>query len=91
MKTQVYSWRVSAGLKSDLERMSRRKNTSVSAVLTEAAREWLAKAEVEAAEEQTRLHAAAAEFIGSIRGGDRNRAANASRLVREQLRRRYAR
>ena len=43
MKTEVYSWRVSADLKTDLEREARRRNISLSAALDLAAQEWLAK------------------------------------------------
>jgi hypothetical protein len=76
MKTDVYSWRLSRGLKSDIERAARLKKMRVSAVLDE---------------EQQRLHAAAAPFIGSIRGTNPRRAETANALIKKSLRRRYAR
>jgi hypothetical protein len=68
MKTEVYSWRVSSELKQELEREARRRKASVSSLLDTAAREWLQKSRASLAddEEQKRLHASAAAFIGSI-------------------------
>jgi hypothetical protein len=89
MKTEVYSWRLSAGLKSDLERAARSRKVRVSAVLDMAVREWLAKNAVDIAddEEQKRLHAAAEPFIGCITGKHPRR----SEMVREHVRKRLAR
>ncbi len=93
MKTEVYSWRLSRGLKSDLERAARARRVRVSAVLDMAVREWLAKNAVDIAddEEQKRLHAAVAPYLGSLRGGNPRRGENASKMVKEILRRRYGR
>ncbi len=57
MKAEVYSWRVSADLKTRLEREARRRKVSLSAVLNLAARDWLKKGEAEFGrnEEQLRL------------------------------------
>jgi hypothetical protein len=93
MGSEVYSWRVSTELKSDLEREAALRKTSVSAVLTLAVREWLKKSamSVEEDAQQQALHEAASKCLGAIAGRDPQRAENASRIVRERLRRRRAR
>lgn len=93
MKTEVYSWRVSTELKSDLEREARLRKTSVSAMLDLAAREWLktSAANVAEDEEQRRLHAAASECLGAFAGRDSRRAERGKQAIRERLRRRYGR
>ena len=68
MKTEVYSWRVSSELKSDLERAARSRKVPVSSILDQAVRLWLdrqALAEPDEAKQQ-RLHAELQQFIGSI-------------------------
>jgi hypothetical protein len=93
MKTAVYSWRLSRGLKSDLERAARLKKMRLSALLDSAVRDWLAKnaKDIAGDEEQKRLHAAIEPFIGAIRGSNPRRAENASKLIKQSLHRRYAR
>lgn len=91
MKTEVYSWRVAAEVKSELEREARRRKLSLAAVLDEAAREWLSKSNDSDEQEQARLHAAAAKCIGAFEGGDPSRSENARRLIRERLNRRRGR
>jgi hypothetical protein len=94
MKSEIYSWRLSPDLKSDLEEAARRERVSVAQLLERIAREWL-KARAAAAEddeaEQERLRAIAMQFAGTIRGGDPDRAAEASKRVRELLARKYGR
>jgi hypothetical protein len=86
MKTEVYSWRVSTELKAGLEREARRRKTSVSMVLDQAAREWLSRAMTGGGEdEQRRLHEAAAKCFGAFAGGDAYRSRNARTAVRERL------
>jgi hypothetical protein len=91
MKTEVYSWRVSAELKTSLEREARRRKMSLSAVLDLAAQEWLKKggAEDDAAE-QRRLHAAAVKALGTIEG-DPGDAENAREIIRQRIRQRHGR
>jgi hypothetical protein len=91
MKTEVYSWRVSADLKTGLEREAHRRKISVSAVLDLAAREWLNKggSELESSEEQLRLQNAALECFGAFAGGHANRSENVRQTVRQRLRRRH--
>jgi hypothetical protein len=94
MRTEVYSWRVSTEIKTDLEREARLRNTSVAAVLELAVREWLQKtatAGAEDEEQQRRLHEAADRCLGTIKGNDPGRSENVRQLVRERLRRKYAR
>jgi hypothetical protein len=57
MKSEVYSWRVSVDLKTELEREAQRRKISVSAALDLAARDWLDKGgvEIESDQEQLRL------------------------------------
>ena len=93
MKTEVYSWRLSRGLKSDLERAARARKVRVSTLLDMAAREWLAKNAVDIAddEEQKRLHAAVAPFLGALRGRNPRRSETVSQEVKKILRRHYGR
>jgi post-segregation antitoxin (ccd killing protein) len=93
MKTQVYSWRLSAEVKTDLEREARVRRMPVSAILEAAVRDWLKKAGDNGTEEeaQRRLHAAAARCVGVFESGDPGRSERARQTLRERLRRRHAR
>lgn len=93
MKSEVLSWRISADRKSELEREARMRKTSVSAVLDLAVDELLKHRATgwDDDEEQRRLHAAAEKCMGVVAGDDPYRSENASKLVRERLRRRYGR
>jgi len=93
MKTEVYSWRVSSDLKSELEREARLRKTSISAIVDSAVRDWLRKNTVDPAEdaEQRRLQRAAASCFGALAGHNSRRAETARESVRQRLGRRYAR
>lgn len=95
MKTEVYSWRLSGELKSDLEREARLRKVPVSAVLETAVRDWLElkKGETDASEDdaQRRLHTAAADCLGAIASGKPRRAETARAVLRERLKRRHVR
>ena len=93
MDTEVYSWRVSRELKSDLERQARIRKTSLSAVLNLAARDWLKQsaATIGEDEEQRHLHEAATKCMGAIASGNLRRAETAREAIRERLKRRHAR
>jgi hypothetical protein len=94
MKSEVYSWRLSPDLKSDLEEAARRERVSVAQLLERITRAWLktrASAAEDDAAEQERLRAIAMQFVGTIRGGDPDRAAEVSKRVRELLARKYGR
>jgi post-segregation antitoxin (ccd killing protein) len=89
MKTEVYSWRLSAELKSTLEQEARRRKISVSAALDTAVQEWIEHSRDNSGDEdqQQRLRSAALECVGSISSGNPSRAENARQLVRERLQR----
>lgn len=93
MKTEVYSWRVSADLKTDLEREARRRRISLSAALDLAAQEWLQKHDTDQDDtaRQQRLQRAAAACFGKFASGNPRRAESARQAVRERLRRKHAR
>lgn len=93
MDTEVYSWRVSRELKSDLEQQARIRKTSLSAVLNLAVREWLKQSAVSVGEddEQRRLHEAGMKCIGIIAGDNPRRAETAREAIRGRLKRRNAR
>lgn len=89
MRTEVYSWRLSGQLKSDLEREARLRKVPVSAVLETAVRDWLKNTEADAPEDeaQRRLHTAAANCFGLLSGGNSRRAETARDALRKRLRR----
>lgn len=93
MRTEVYSWRLSGGLKSDLEREARLRKVPVSAVLETAVRDWLKKGESDLSEEdaQRHLHTAAANCFGAIASGNPRRSEMARAALRDRLKRRHAR
>jgi len=94
MKTEVYSWRLSHHLKTELEEAARAEKKSVAELLEQIAQDWLKRFRTPdegEAEKQRRLHEAAMKCAGTIHGDNPNRAENASALVREKLARRYGR
>ena len=93
MKTQVYSWRLSEELKSDLEREARLRNVSVSEVLETAVRDLIQKDDTRLSDNaiQLRLHQGVAPCLGTVRSGNPNRAESARQTLRRRLRKRYAR
>lgn len=93
MKTEVYSWRLSSELKSDLERVARSRKVRVSTVLDTAVREWLAKNAVDIAsdEEQKRLHAVASRYFGAFASGNANRSEQVRETVGKRLGAKYGR
>ncbi len=91
MKTEVYSWRVSAQRKADLESEARREGTSLAGLLERITDNWLRQRRNGDEAEQAAIRRRAAAAIGSIVGGDPTRSSRASQLVEEILRERYAR
>lgn len=91
MKTEVYSWRVSASLKTGLDQEARRRKISVSALLDVAARECLSRGgpDLNAGEEQERLQRAALQCIGAFAGGKPNRSETVRRAMKQRLRKRH--
>jgi len=94
MKTEVYSWRVSAEKKMALESEAVREGKSVAQVLDDISSEWLEQRRRSLAEdelEQKKLRARVLKLAGSLSGRDSERASNASRRVKEILAKRYGR
>jgi post-segregation antitoxin (ccd killing protein) len=93
MRTEVYSWRLSGELKSDLEREARLRKVPVSAVLETAVRDWLKKGDTDVSEDeaQRRLHTAAANSLGVLASGNSRRAESARDTLRKRLRQRHGR
>lgn len=92
-KSEVYSWRVAADLKTALEDAAREERTSVGELLGRMAREWLRDRSVGASESeavQRRIRVSAARFIGSLAGCNPRRAEGARREIRERLAKRRA-
>ena len=93
MKTEIYSWRLSEELKSDLERQAHLRKVSISSVLETAVRDWLKKSKTDAPDdqEQRKLHTAATRCLGVLAGVNSRRAETAREAVRRRLKRRYDR
>jgi len=93
MRDQVYSWRLSSDLKSDLEREARARRLPVSSVLEMAVCDWLKgkHADREADEEQRRLQNLAASCLGVLAGGNPRRSETVRQTIRARLRKRHAR
>jgi len=87
MKTQVYSWRLKSERKAALEEIARKQNRAVSELLDEAVDQWLSEQSDAENEEtlQQRLRQAAAPAIGSIAGGDSERAEQSRARLRAML------
>jgi len=94
MKTEVYSWRVSALRKAELESEARREGTSIAELLERITNDWLEERRTSRngeEAEQAAIRRRASAAIGSIRGGDPMRSSKASQSVKEILRKRYGR
>ena len=94
MKTEVYSWRVSAEKKAVLESEARREGKSLAGLLEEITGNWLEERrnsrngdEAEQAAIRKRVMAT----VGTIRSGDPTLSTRASEIVRERIARKYAR
>jgi hypothetical protein len=88
MKTEVYSWRVSADRKTELESEARREGTSLSRLLDQITASWLKERragrngdEAEQAELRKRVMAT----VGTIRGGDPTLSTRVREIVRARL------
>ena len=92
MKTEVYSWRVSATRKAELESEARREGISLAGLLEQITTVWLQQRRAgrngdEA--EQAALRKRVMATVGKIRGGDPTRSQRASELVKEIIRRKH--
>jgi hypothetical protein len=91
VKNEVYSWRVSSGLKSAIEEAARRAGISSAQLLELAVRHWLEKrSRGTDAAAQEKLHARVRATLGTVRGGG-GRADGSGELVKQKLRQRHAR
>ena len=93
-KTEVYSWRLSPRLKSDLEEAARAAQKSMAELLEAIAREWLERFRESNGDDEERqrvLHEAAMKCAGTIQGSDPYRAENARFEVRKRIAQRHGR
>ena len=93
MKNEVYSWRLSSELKSDLDREARLRKLPVATVLETAVRDWLKRGDsnLSDGEAQRRLQAAATNCIGALCSGNPRRAETVRDTLRDRLSRCRAR
>jgi len=92
-KTEVYSWRVDANLKSALEQSARAERTSVAQLLDSIVRNWLQESSSLNGEDeqQQRLHSAAQQCFGTLNSGGSDLATLAKERVRRKIRERPTR
>jgi hypothetical protein len=93
MKDQVYSWRISAQKKAELESEARREGISLAQLLEQITADWLQEERNSRngdAKEQAALRRRVMATVGTIRGGDPTRSQGASELVREIIRGKHA-
>lgn len=85
-KTAVYSWRLSPELKLALAEVARQNRESIAELLERIVEDWLESSRSPVEEEaQRRLHAEASKYVGSIDGGDPERATGVRQRVRARL------
>jgi hypothetical protein len=88
MKTEVYTWRLSAARKAELEGEARREGTSVSKLLERITADWLAQhSNGHSADdvEQAALRKRVMATVGTIRSGDPTLATRVREVVRERI------
>jgi hypothetical protein len=85
-KTAVYSWRMEAERKAQLEEVSRRRRRPLAELLDEAVAQWLRRQSLAAEDDEERARIKAQRCFATISGGDPERAAHARERVRERLR-----
>ena len=90
--TEVYSWRLEHHLKEALEMAAKSEKSSVAALLSRIVQDWLRRGDAIDDEQaaQNRVRESAASYLGSVRGGDPSRAAEASSRVRRVIRSKHA-
>jgi hypothetical protein len=94
MKTEVYSWRVSAQKKAELESEARREGVSVAGLLDKITSDWIKErrnGRNDDEKEQEAIRSRVMKTVGSIRGGDPTRSQRASELVREIILKKHLR
>ena len=93
-KTEVYSWRLSSGLKSDLEDAARSASKSLAELLEDIAKDWLTRSMggmEDEEERQQHLRSSALRFVGAIKDSNPLRAEGARAELRARLARRHDR
>ena len=93
MKTEVYSWRVSAAKKADLESEARREGTSVADLLDRITADWLQERRTSRngeEDEQAALRRRVMATVGTIHSGNPTLATRAREVVRERIARKHA-
>lgn len=93
MKTEVYSWRVSAQRKAELESEARREGTSLAGLLEQITANWLEERRAgrngdEA--EQAALRKRVMATVGTIRSGDPTLSSRVREVVRTRLLEKHA-
>ena len=94
MKTEVYSWRVSAEKKAELESEARRAGKSLAGLLEQITANWLEerrKSRKGEEAEQAALRKRVMATVGTIRSGDPTLSTRAREVVRERIARKYER
>ncbi|MGH9498719.1 MAG: hypothetical protein ACRD3L_06205 [Terriglobales bacterium] len=89
MKTEVYSWRLSAQRKAELESEARREGASLAQLLEEITGNWLRERRDGDEAEQAAIRKRVMATVGTIRRGDPTRSERASELVREIIRQKH--
>jgi hypothetical protein len=93
MKTEVYSWRVSAAKKADLESEARREGTSVADLLDRITADWLQERRTSRngeEDEQAALRRRVMATVGTIHSGDPTQATRTREVVRERIARKHS-
>jgi predicted DNA-binding protein len=90
MKSEVYSWRLTPEMKTRLESEARRSGKSLAEVLEQISTNWLEqRAGAYDDEMEAKLRNRIMATVGTIRGGDPQRASRSKELVREIIRRKH--
>jgi hypothetical protein len=85
MKTEVYSWRISAERKAELESEARREGTSLAGLLERITAQWLEERRNGDEDEQAALRRRVMATVGTIHSGDPTLATRAREIVRERI------
>jgi len=93
MKSEVYSWRISAHLKTELESEARREDTSLAVLLERIASNWLQvrRKRRPDEDEQAAIRRRAASAIGSLSVADPMLSSQVSQRMKESLKKRHDR
>lgn len=85
-KDAVYSWRMEAERKAQLEEVSRRRKRPLAELLDEAVAQWLRRQALAVDDDEERVRIKAQRCFATISGGDPERAAHAREKIRAKLR-----